>query len=298
MLWGMLGGFGGAEVEVDSDSEWFVVRASDDGTEGTIETDGALEDLKDDLDDLATTEEPELNSALPCEEACAKVAPAAVKTWAEVVKSPALAAESPPVRPTREASLDDDFMLEEPAKPCFILGDGPCELSEKDLATAKYSRRCKDRSFGHTMRTKAKPTERGIWKLEPASKPTTRGARKVSVGELNNEDVELAGPMKYAQASELAHRLGGQVQVCKGTEGRGALLEGQQLAVVELEPEADGSRVRYLVKEPLPRSKRSKRTKAQKCSAAGCGSPEWRSAALAKHKKDEFRAAVQEALQE
>lgn len=295
MLWGMLGGFGGAEVEVDSDSEWFVVRDStEDGTEGTIETDGALEDLGT-LEDLATTEEPELNSAQPCEETC-EVAPAVVKTWAEVVKSPALVGHSPPIiRPTREAPMDD-FELEPAAKPSFVLGDGPCELSEKDLATAKYSRRCKDRSFGHTMRAKAKPSACGIWKLDPSSKPTTRGNRQVSAGEIR-EDVELAGPMKFAQASELAERLGGQAQVCKGKEGRDAQMQGGQLSVIELEPEVDGSRVRYLVKEQLPRSKRSKRTKAQKCSAA-CASPEWRSAALAKHKKDAFRAAVEEALQQ
>lgn len=205
----------------------------------------------------------------------------AIECWADLVRDAA------PIKPLPRKAADPEedlvdlaeyLVAQERAVAKAEAQQLPEEESAKDAAQAKFDKKAKDMSFGHTLRAKrhlAQVGVKGTHVLLPAAQEAAGGTEDALLP-LNPERnagvwlrrgcgslVPLEGPQRYMSAEELALDLGGEVVALKAGAGRNAACAGFAVSAVEV-PDAEGKKKRYIVCES---QKATKYVKHERSSA-------------------------------
>jgi hypothetical protein len=196
--------------------------------------------------------------------------------WADLVRDAA------PFKPlTRKADVEEDLVdleaflvAQERAVAKAEGAERSAEESAKDAAQAKFDKKAKNLSFGHTLRAKRHLAQVGLKGTHVLLAPSD--AAQDALLPINPERnsgvwlrrgcgslVPLEGPQRYMSAEELALDLGGEVVALKAGAGRNAACAGFAVSAVEV-PDADGKKKRYIVCEA---QKATKYVKHERSSA-------------------------------
>jgi len=201
----------------------------------------------------------------------------AIECWADLVRDAA------PIKPLPRKAADPEedlvdlaeyLVAQERAVAKAEAQQLPEEESAKDAAQAKFDKKAKNMSFGHTLRAKrhlAQVGLKGTHVLLPPSSDTQDALLPVNT-ERNSgvwlrrgcgSLVPLEGPQRYLSAEDLAADLGGEVVALKAGAGRNAACAGFAVSAVEV-PDAEGKKKRYIVCES---QKATKYVKHERSSA-------------------------------
>jgi len=253
-------------------SEWVVLDLV--GTEEVVDVEQKQPTLPVATEQLLATEE-ELPEDVEEPEQDEEVR--AIECWADLVRDAA------PIKPLPRKAADPEedlvdlaeyLVAQERAVAKAEAQQLPEEESAKDAAQAKFDKKAKNLSFGHTLRAKRHLAQVGLKGTHVLLAPSsdTQGALLPINTERNagvwlrrgcGSLVPLEGPQRYMSAEELAQDLGGEVVELKAGAGRNAACAGFAVSAVEV-PDADGQKKRYIVCES---QKATKYVKHERSSA-------------------------------